>query len=428
MIRRDLLKLCGLSGLGLAWPETFSSFLRGSPKDEAPYDGPFYVVFNAAGGWDTTYLMDPKGIHDINRLYKEGDIQTHGAHKFAPTAKHIKSGMSNEDFFKEFGKELLVVNGLDYSVNNHEPGSRYMATGKLDTLSYPTFAALVAGCKGPKCPLSFLTFGGYSNTGNLIPMARVTDANALLQLANADGIRGQKNRPYHDDFVTDRIERTLQEQAEERSSERRLPRLERAHNMLYAAQVNSKSLERVVPWLPATMSKDRLTRCADIVLAAFKGGVGVSANLTLSTFDSHAKNDADQMERIPELLAGIAYLLRRAEDLKLRDKLIVVMQSEMGRTPNYNQQNGKDHWSVGSIMFLGPGIKGNRVIGATDEKQFAVALNPQTLTRDKDKGIRVRPEHVHEALRQLAGISEHPYAKKFPLSVPEKEKLSTLWG
>jgi hypothetical protein len=35
---------------------------------------------------------------------------------------------------------------------------------------------------------------------------------------------------------------------------------------------------------------------------------------------------------------------------------------------------------------------------------------------------------MHEALRRLAGVSEHPYGKKFPVNVPEKEKLSTLWG
>ena len=100
----------------------------------------------------------------------------------------------------------------------------------------------------------------------------------------------------------------------------------------------------------------------------------------------------------------------------------------MGRTPNYNKGNGKDHWSVGSVMFLGPGIKGDRVIGATDEKQFHVPLNPQTLVTDKDKGVRVRPEHIHEALREYAGIATYPHAKKFPLGVAEKEKLQGLWG
>ena len=41
-----------------------SLLTRGAePKDE-PYPGPYYVVFNASGGWDTTYLMDPKGVND----------------------------------------------------------------------------------------------------------------------------------------------------------------------------------------------------------------------------------------------------------------------------------------------------------------------------------------------------------------------------
>ena len=66
-----------------------------------------------------------------------------------------------------------MLNGLDYSVNNHSPGARYMATGKLDSLAYPTFAALVAACQGPSCPLAFLTFGNYSATGNLVAMSRI---------------------------------------------------------------------------------------------------------------------------------------------------------------------------------------------------------------------------------------------------------------
>src|SRR6476661_10225790 len=127
-MRRDFLKLCGLAGLGLALPVRTPEARAAEKKDE-PYDGPYYVVFNASGGWDTTYLMDPKGVGGINRLYREGDILTRGAHKYAPTARHMQGqgGLSNEDFYEQFGDELLAFNGLDYSVNNHSPGERYMA-------------------------------------------------------------------------------------------------------------------------------------------------------------------------------------------------------------------------------------------------------------------------------------------------------------
>ncbi|MEO7318259.1 MAG: DUF1501 domain-containing protein, partial [Chthoniobacteraceae bacterium] len=178
------------------------------------------------------------------------------------------------------------------------------------------------------------------------------------------------------------------------------------------------------------MPKDRLGQQAEIALASFKAGVCVSANLSIGQFDSHANNDHDQMELLPEFLAGIDYTLRRAEELKIRDKLVVIIQSEMGRTPNYNKGNGKDHWSIGSAMFLGPGIQGNRVIGSTDDGQFLIPIDPKTLATEPGakRGLRVRPEHIHLALRELAGIAKHSFGDKYPLVIPEKERLQGLWG
>lgn len=426
--RRDFLKLLGLAGLEFALPWPPRETRAADNSGDNFYDGPYYVVFNAYGGWDTTYLMDPKGINEINRLYKDGDILTHGAHKYAPIKSHAVGGMCNEDFYAEFGKELLTFNGLDYSVNNHSPGARYMATGKLDSLAYPTFAALVAACRGAVCPLAFLTFGNYSATGNLVAMSRVPYLPSLQKIANADAVEGNERAPYHDDFALSRIEQALGETHNAAGQQPRLPRTERSANMLYAAQNNSKALQRVTRYIPKTIPKGRLEQQAEISLASFKAGVCVSANLSIGQFDSHANNDPDQMKLIPEFLAGVAYLLHRAEELKIREKMVVILQSEMGRTPTYNAGNGKDHWSIGSAMFLGNGIKGNRAIGATDEKQFAVPLDPQSLQPKPDDGIRIRPEHIHEALRELAGIADHPLSAKFPLGLTDKEKLRGLWG
>ena len=431
MLRRNFLNLCRAAGLGLAAPIGMDSILRGDEAKKAEtagYPGPYYVVFNASGGWDTTYLMDPKGVEGINRLYQQGEILTAGSHRFAPTANHIEKGMSNENFFAKYGNELRTLNGLDLSVNNHTPCARYMATGKLDSTNFPTFPALVAACHGADAPLAFLTFGNYSATGNLVPMSRVPYLQSLNLLAKADFVEGNERAPYHDPFVSDRIEKALQEQFDARVSSIRLPRVERSQSMLYSAQVNSKALQRVVPFIPKQQAGERLAQQADIALASFKAGVCISANLSIGQFDSHNNNDTDQMKLIPEFLAGIDYVLKRAADLQIREKLIVVIQSEMGRTPTYNNGNGKDHWSINSIMFLGPGIGGNRVIGATDEKQQLTPVDAKTLTTTDQTGVRIRPEHIHDALRRLAGIAEHPFSKQFPLLVPDGEGLSELWA
>ena len=421
-MRRDFLKLCSLAGLGFSLP------VQSARTSAEPYAGPFYVVFNASGGWDTTYLMDPKGVNGINRLYKEDAILEQGPFKVAPTEGRFEQGMSNEDFFKRYGEELLVLNGLDYSINNHTPCMRYMATGKLDSLVYPTFAALVASCKGSDCPLAFLTFGNYSNSGNLVPMSRVPYLPSLKLLANADGVHGNPKAPYNDAFVNDRIDQALREQLDLRLSADLLPRTERAQNMLFGAQISSKALKRVAPFIPDRVPKGRLEQQAEIALAAFRAGVAVSANLNIGQFDSHANNDRDQMKLIPEFLGGIDYFMRRAEEHGIRDKVVVVIQSEMGRTPHYNQGEGKDHWSIGSIMFMGQGIRGRRMLGATGTKQELIPLNPKTLAVDIEKGIRVRPEHIHRALREHAGIQEHAASKRFPITVDAGSELSGLFA
>ena len=428
ILRRRFLKLCSRAGLGYAASIGLGSLSRGSEAaEDGAYQGPYFIVLNASGGWDTTYLMDPKGINDINRLYREGDIASVGAHRFAPTAAHIEGGMSNEDFFGRYGRELRVLNGIDYSVNNHTPCSRYMATGKLDSLAYPTFAALVAACRGVDSPLAFLTFGDYSATGNLVPMSRVPYLQSLNLLARADSVQGSDQHRYADNFVTDRIERTLREQYETRREQSTLPRVERSRSMLYGSQVSSKTLSRVVPHIPKEPSKSRIGQQADIALAAFKAGVCVSANLAVGQFDSHNSNDPDQMRLIPEFLAGVDYVLRKAEELQIRERLVVVLQSEMARTPNYNATGGKDHWSIGSVMFLGAGIEGNRSIGGTDAMQQLLPISPETLAVDPT-GIRIRPEHVHQGLRELAGIVDHPFARQFPLDVKPGERLQGFWS
>ena len=428
-MRRNFLKYCTAAGLGLAAPVSDSWQLAADERRELPpHEGLCYIVLNASGGWDTTMLMDPKGSGGINRLYSAEQILQQGQHRFAPTDQHREGGLSNEAFYAEFGRELLTVNGLDYSVNNHSPCSRYMATGKLDSLAYPTFAALVAACQGPDCPLAFLTFGNYSATGNLVAMSRVPYLPSLQRIANADAIEGNARSPYNDEFALQRIEQAMADRRASRQTSPLLPRSQRAESMLYAAQVNSKALSRVVPHIPKEIPKQRIAQQAEIALASFKAGVCVSANLSIGQFDSHANNDRDQLKLIPELLEGLAFILHRAEELQIRERLVVIAQSEMGRTPTYNNGNGKDHWSIGSIMFLGPRIQGDRVIGATDDGQFAVRINPQTLTLQPTDGLQLRPEHMLHALRQFAGIDQHPFSLRFPLGIAAEQQLQNLWG
>jgi hypothetical protein len=70
------------------------------------------------------------------------------------------------------------------------------------------------------------------------------------------------------------------------------------------------------------------------------------------------------------------------EDLDQRGLLkttMVVAWGEFGRTPKVNANAGRDHWpNVFSAAVAGGGIKGGRVVGASDAKGAEPAENPKT--------------------------------------------------
>lgn len=421
MNRRDFIKSAAVAGVTAAvcGPRV--------ARAAEPHEGPYICIFNANGGWDTTALMDPKGTADLNRLYTQGQIVQAGAIAHAPTAGLIAPGaMTNEEFFARYSSELLVVNGIDISVNNHSPCAKYMGTGKLDSDRYPAFAALAAASLAPDAPLSFLALSGFSRTGSLIAKNSISNFPALLTLARADYLSYDSSSRYHREETVSLIDDALVGGAAT------LPSEVVAHRFIRDAQTTSRDLGLVVPFVPTDLPSDSLRRQVEIALTGFASGTCCAATVGLSPFDSHANNDVDQMELIPQLLRAIDHLMIRAEELGIRDKLIVVMQSEMGRTPWYNENDGKDHWSIGSMMFMGQGISGNRVVGATTvdsetgQEQSPMLVNPQTLALDP-AGIRMRPEHIHQALRELAGIDAMPYSEAFGLGVADQERLIGLF-
>ena len=52
-MRRDFLKACAATGLGLAVPVLRPAAAHAAETTDGFYGGPYYVVFNASGGWDT---------------------------------------------------------------------------------------------------------------------------------------------------------------------------------------------------------------------------------------------------------------------------------------------------------------------------------------------------------------------------------------
>ena len=71
---------------------------------------------------------------------------------------------------------------------------------------------------------------------------------------------------------------------------------------------------------------------------------------------------------------AVAALIEDLSDKGLLDSTLVVLGSEFGRTPDINENDGRDHYPKAfSTLFAGGGIKGGFVYGSTDKDGREVA-------------------------------------------------------
>jgi hypothetical protein len=65
---------------------------------------------------------------------------------------------------------------------------------------------------------------------------------------------------------------------------------------------------------------------------------------------------------------GMAALISDLKDRGLLDSTLIIWMGEFGRTPKFQGQDGRDHYSKAwSALLAGGGIKGGQVIGRTDQ-------------------------------------------------------------
>lgn len=96
-----------------------------------------------------------------------------------------------------------------------------------------------------------------------------------------------------------------------------------------------------------------------------------------NSWDTHAANFDWLRGALPSLDLTYSALLDDLHKCGLLDETLVVVMSDMGRTPQVNNNAGRDHWSFGySVLFAGAGIRGGTIHGATDAHAAYVKSHP----------------------------------------------------
>jgi uncharacterized protein (DUF1501 family) len=73
----------------------------------------------------------------------------------------------------------------------------------------------------------------------------------------------------------------------------------------------------------------------------------------------------------------VAAFIRDCEQRGLRDKVLLLVTGEMGRTPRINKDGGRDHYGeLTPLLVYGGGLKMGQVIGQSDRTAARPATDP----------------------------------------------------
>ncbi|MBI2191396.1 MAG: DUF1501 domain-containing protein [Planctomycetes bacterium] len=99
--------------------------------------------------------------------------------------------------------------------------------------------------------------------------------------------------------------------------------------------------------------------------------------VSLPGWDTHEENFRDHEALLHRVDAAFSTLLRDLRARGLLESTLVIWMGEFGRTPEINENRGRDHHSTAfSIALAGGGIRGAQVVGKTDERGGEVADRP----------------------------------------------------
>ena len=209
------------------------------------------------------------------------------------------------------------------------------------------------------------------------------------QFASRGGYLGEQFDPFRSGDPAQPVPDTLSYLSKERDAERlrHLDAIESAFAKRRRARAGATLHRETVAAARKTMSSEQLAafdvskeplalRRADgdtpfgrACLAARRlTEVGVRCvEVTLSGWDTHAKNHEGHRSQLAILDPAFSTLIRDLRERGLWEQTVVLCAGEFGRTPKMNPLGGRDHWPVGfSVALAGGGVRGGIVHGATD--------------------------------------------------------------
>ena len=334
-----------------------------------------FLVVQASGGWDPLAVFAP--------LYDRTNIEMEpGTDRLTIGGLQLVDGPgrpSVRQFFEAYHNRVLLMNGVAARSVNHETCMAVVLTGSTSD-ERPDFATLLAHGGRDEYDLPHVAISGPVFPGPYgVLVSRAEGAltglvrGTLLQDTSPDvtSLPDPVSRRV-DAFIEQRMAAMLEGHPDSPHAQDLAEGWDRSRRLMDdKASFN-------IQWSPTLLGR------ATTAIDALASGLCRCATVdTGFVWDTHIDN-SQQAPEFENLFSSLGSIVQRLDTtigpagVPLAQDTVLVVLSEMARTPIYNGTGGRDHWPFTSMMMLGPNLTGDRVVGAYNDGYLGIGIDPST--------------------------------------------------
>lgn len=385
--RRRVLEL-GASVFGLGLIDLLGARSRAAESSStAARSNKSLIVFWTHGGMSQqdTYDMKPDAPAEFRGAY-------------APIATSVPGLQITERFSRQapLMDRLSIVRSVNHQNGIHAPSAHWMQTGYFGpTLARnapqkPSFGSVIARCRGARQPQMppYVTIPkseafGYQGAVYLgaayNPLELGADPNAKdFRVPNLSLPKDLSLESVQDRARLLREFDTLRRDVDRSGTLEGLNGFKaQALEMVTGDRVRDAfDLNREDPRLRDQYGRHLYGQSAILARRLIEAG---STCVTINTgyWDHHNDIEKGLEEQLRPLDLAIAALVEDLEARGMLDDVVILCAGEFGRTPLINGHAGRDHWAnCFSVLLGGGGLKGGRIVGASEPRGGNVAERP----------------------------------------------------
>jgi hypothetical protein len=318
-------------------------------------------------------------------------------------------------FFERYGRKSVIFNGLLVPSVAHENCLRIALTGST-AQDRSDWGAILAGSRSSDFPIPQVVVGGPSFPGEFGAFVTRTGTSGQIEGLLSGDIAAWSDTPVGrpaaraDDVMDAYLARRFAAAADFARPGREAA-LRQGLEVALDRSRYLKDLLNLVNWNTSSFS-GQMRLATDLL------GLQVSRVATLAfsynSWDTHVANDTNQSANFEALFSNLNDLMAMLQEqpgettATLAEETVLVVLSEMGRTPLLNGGEGKDHWPYTSALVMGPGLAGGRVIGGYDSYYYGRTVDPAS-GDVTDGGTSLSSEVLGATLLTLAGVDPAEY-------------------